>query len=139
MAAREGRAAERSRDARALPVGIHAERGELGPAFADVATYNGLNTTEAGYRVRVNLTPGGLGALPNNAVWRVDVTVDYERVSLAATAVPSPARAGITRAWSALRGSAARRGWTEEALPPRRVQWHGNWTKDAPGEPFAGK
>jgi hypothetical protein len=56
-----------------------------------------------------------------------DVTVDYERISLAATAVPSPARAGFARAWSALRGSAARRGWTEEATPPRRVQWHGSW------------
>jgi hypothetical protein len=55
-----------------------------------------------------------------------DVTVDYERVALAATAVPSPARAGLARAWSAVRGSAARRGWTE-APETRRVQWHGNW------------
>ena len=55
-----------------------------------------------------------------------DVTVDYERVSLAATAVPSPARARLARAWSALRGSVARRGWTE-APETRRVQWHGNW------------
>jgi prepilin-type N-terminal cleavage/methylation domain-containing protein len=49
-----------------------------GRSFADVATYNGLNTTEAGYRVRVNLTSGGLGALPANAVWRVDVSVVYD-------------------------------------------------------------
>jgi uncharacterized protein YhdP len=57
---------------------------------------------------------------------RYDVTVDYEQVAIAAAAVPSPARAGFARAWSALRGSAARRGWTE-APPPRRVQWHGSW------------
>jgi hypothetical protein len=57
---------------------------------------------------------------------RYDVSVDYEQVALAAAAVPSPARAGFARAWSALRGSAARRGWTE-APPPRRVQWHGSW------------
>jgi len=55
-----------------------------------------------------------------------DVTVDYERVALAAAAVPSPARAGLARAWSAVRGSVARRGWTE-APETRRVQWHGNW------------
>jgi hypothetical protein len=55
-----------------------------------------------------------------------DLTVDYERVALAATAVPLPARARLARAWNAVRGSAARRGWTD---PPdaRRVQWHGTW------------
>jgi hypothetical protein len=56
-----------------------------------------------------------------------DLTVDYEQLSLTATAaVPTPARARLARAWSVLRGSAARRGWTE---PPdaRRVQWHGYW------------
>jgi Tfp pilus assembly protein PilV len=47
-------------------------------SFADVATYNGLDTTEGGHRVRVALFNGGLGALPNNAVWRIDVTVDYD-------------------------------------------------------------
>lgn len=57
---------------------------------------------------------------------RYDVTVDYEKVALAAAAVPSPARAGFARAWSALRGSAARRGWAE-APPPRRVEWRGTW------------
>ena len=55
-----------------------------------------------------------------------DFTVDYERVSLAATAVPSPARARLARAWNTLRGSVARRGWTE-APETRRVQWHGSW------------
>jgi hypothetical protein len=55
-----------------------------------------------------------------------DLTVDYERVALAATAMPSPARARLARAWNSMRGSVARRGWTE---PPeaRRVQWHGTW------------
>ncbi len=55
-----------------------------------------------------------------------DLTVDYERVSLAASAVPTPARARVARAWTALRGSVARRGWTE-APEARRVQWHGTW------------
>jgi len=55
-----------------------------------------------------------------------DLTVDYERVSMAASAVPSQARARVARAWTALRGSAARRGWTE-APEARRVQWHGTW------------
>jgi hypothetical protein len=60
-----------------------------------------------------------------------DLTVDYERVSLAATAVPSPARAGLARAWSVLRGTADRRAWTDGA-PARRVQWHGTWDGEAP-------
>jgi hypothetical protein len=55
-----------------------------------------------------------------------DLTVDYERVALAATAVPSPARARFARAWNAVRGSAARHGWTA-APETRRVQWHGTW------------
>jgi uncharacterized protein YhdP len=55
-----------------------------------------------------------------------DLTVDYEQVSLAASAVPTPARMRLSRAWSSLRGSAARRGWTE-STPARRVQWHGTW------------
>jgi hypothetical protein len=55
-----------------------------------------------------------------------DLTVDYERISLAATAVPSTARAPLTRAWNAVRGSVARRGWTEAPVT-RRVQWHGTW------------
>ena len=49
-----------------------------GQAFADVAAYHGLDTVEAGYRVRVALSAGGLGTLPNNAVWRIDVTVDHD-------------------------------------------------------------
>jgi uncharacterized protein YhdP len=58
-----------------------------------------------------------------------DLTVDYERVSLAASAVPTQARARVARAWTALRGSAARRGWTD-APDARRVQWHGTWDAD---------
>jgi hypothetical protein len=55
-----------------------------------------------------------------------DLTIDYERVSLAASAMPTPARARLARAWNALRGTAARRGWTE-VPETRRVQWHGTW------------
>jgi hypothetical protein len=55
-----------------------------------------------------------------------DVTLDYERVALAATAVSSPTRARLARAWNAVRGSVVRRGWTE-APDTRRVQWHGSW------------
>ena len=56
-----------------------------------------------------------------------DLTVDYEQSSIAATAaMPTPARAPLARAWSVLRGSAARRGWAE-APESRRVQWHGYW------------
>ena len=58
-----------------------------------------------------------------------DLTVDYEQVALAATAVPTPARAPLTRAWNALRGSVAKRGFA--AVPEtRRVQWHGTWEGD---------
>ena len=55
--------------------------------FDDVTDYNGLDTLvatdEAGnvignFRVRVNLTAGGLAPLPAGAVWRIDVTVDYD-------------------------------------------------------------
>jgi hypothetical protein len=55
-----------------------------------------------------------------------DLSVDYERMVVAAAAVPTPARAKLSRAWNALRGSAARRGWTE-APEAHRVQWHGSW------------
>ena len=55
-----------------------------------------------------------------------DLTVDYEQVSLAASAVPTPARARLARAWASLRGTAARRGWAA-APEARRVQWHGTW------------
>ena len=55
-----------------------------------------------------------------------DLALDYEQVSLAASAVPTPARARLARALTSLRGSAARRGWTDMA-PARRVQWHGTW------------
>lgn len=58
-----------------------------------------------------------------------DLTVDYERTTLAAAAVPTPARARLARMWNAVRGSAAKRGWAE---PPesRRIQWHGYWDTD---------
>jgi hypothetical protein len=65
---------------------------------------------------------GRIGLLARN----YDLTLDYERVALAAAAVPPPARERFARAWNALRGSAARRGWTE-APETRRVQWHGTW------------
>ena len=55
-----------------------------------------------------------------------DLTLDYEQISLAASAVPSPARVRLSRAWSSLRGSVARRESAETA-PARRVQWHGTW------------
>ena len=58
-----------------------------------------------------------------------DLTVDYEQVSMAASAVPTPARARLARAWTALRGSVARRGWAE-VPEARRVQWHGTWDAD---------
>jgi hypothetical protein len=58
-----------------------------------------------------------------------DVNFDYEQVSLAASAMPTPARARLARAWSALRGSAVKRGWPE-ATPARRMQWHGSWTTE---------
>jgi hypothetical protein len=61
-----------------------------------------------------------------------DLTFDYEQVSLATSAVPPPARAGLSRAWSVLRGSVARRGWTEQP-ETRRVQWHGSWDPAAQG------
>lgn len=58
-----------------------------------------------------------------------DLTVDYERTTLAAAAVPTPSRARLARMWNAVRGSAAKRGWAE---PPesRRIQWHGYWDTD---------
>jgi uncharacterized protein YhdP len=67
-----------------------------------------------------------------------DLSVDYERVSLAATGMPTPARARIARAWTALRGSAARQGWAE-TQPSRRVQWHGSWDGDSPHLPAKGE
>ncbi len=65
---------------------------------------------------------GHIGLLARN----YDLTVDYERVSLAASAVPTPARVGLARAWTVLRGSVGRKGWAETE-PARRVQWHGSW------------
>jgi prepilin-type N-terminal cleavage/methylation domain-containing protein len=62
--------------------------------FDDVTDYDGLDTPvatdEAGnvignFRVRVNLTAGGLAALPAASVWRVDVSVDYDNGAAVAT------------------------------------------------------
>jgi MSHA pilin protein MshD len=63
--------------------------GEPRLLFDDVDDYNGLSepaTNAAGaapgnYQVQVALTAGGLGALPANAVWRIDVTVSYDNGS----------------------------------------------------------
>jgi prepilin-type N-terminal cleavage/methylation domain-containing protein len=66
------------RQAQAQAIADAYLNGITGRSFADVAGYNGLDTTEAGYRVRVALSSGGLTLLPNNAVWRVDVTVNYD-------------------------------------------------------------
>lgn len=54
--------------------------------FDDVDDYAGYDAAAASdefgnaagnFRVRVFLTPGTLGALPANHVWRIDVRVDY--------------------------------------------------------------
>ena len=66
------------------PNGVDGEAARC--QFDDVDDYNGLNTLTAtdqcgafvgNFPVRVNLTAGGLGTLPANAVWRIDVTVGY--------------------------------------------------------------
>jgi MSHA pilin protein MshD len=53
----------------------------------NVMDYNNLNTPTAtdkagnasgNFQVRVNVVAGGLGVLPANAVWRIDVSVDYD-------------------------------------------------------------
>jgi MSHA pilin protein MshD len=62
--------------------------------FDDVNDYNGLDTAVAtdefgnaagNFRVRVNVVAGTLGALPAAAVWRVDVTVNYDNALVVAT------------------------------------------------------
>lgn len=54
--------------------------------FDNVTDYQGLDTPVASdemgnvvgnFRVRVQLTPGTLGTLPANQVWRIDVIVNY--------------------------------------------------------------
>jgi MSHA pilin protein MshD len=74
------------------PDGVDGETNRQ--QFDDVDDYNGLDSPaaydEAGnlagnFRVRVSLTPGGLGAIPASDVWRVDVTVDYASGSALAT------------------------------------------------------
>ncbi len=63
-------------------------------AWDNVFDYNNLRTLTASdkagnpagnYPVRVNIAQGGLGALPANDVWRIDVTVDYDGGSVIAT------------------------------------------------------
>lgn len=53
----------------------------------NVMDYNGLDTLSASdkkgnpagnFHVRVNVTPGVLNLVPAGAVWRIDVTVDYD-------------------------------------------------------------
>jgi MSHA pilin protein MshD len=74
------------------PNGVDGEANRV--QYDDVDDYAGLDTPtatdEAGnaagnFRVRVNLTAGGLGASPAADVWRIDVTVDYPNGSALAT------------------------------------------------------
>jgi MSHA pilin protein MshD len=67
------------------PDGVDGEASRA--LWDDVDDYAGLDTptasdksgaTVGNFRVRVNLFPGGLGTLPANAVWRIQVTVDYD-------------------------------------------------------------
>jgi prepilin-type N-terminal cleavage/methylation domain-containing protein len=60
----------------------------------NVADYDNLDTPTASdkagnpignFRVRVDVSQGGLGTLPANAVWRIDVTVDFDGGSVLAT------------------------------------------------------
>ena len=76
------------------PDGVDGEANRS--LFDDVDDYNGLNTAAASdemgnaagsFNVRVNLAPGGLGALPNVDVWRIDVTVDYGNGSANGTVI----------------------------------------------------
>jgi MSHA pilin protein MshD len=63
-------------------------------AWDNVSDYNNLRTLTASdkagnpagnYPVRVDVAQGGLGALPANAVWRIDVTVGYDGGTVIAT------------------------------------------------------
>jgi hypothetical protein len=74
------------------PNGVDGEGNRAN--FDDVDDYNGLDTLSASdefgnpagtFRVRVNLTAGGLGTVPAAAVWRIDVTVDFGVHSVIAT------------------------------------------------------
>lgn len=59
------------------PDGVDGEASYL--LYDDVNDYVGFNLVEAGnYTVRATVNAGGLTGLPNNAVWRVDVTVDFD-------------------------------------------------------------
>lgn len=47
--------------------------------YDDVNDYGGLTLVEAGdFTVRVAVNAGGLTGIPPNAVWRVDVSVEYD-------------------------------------------------------------
>jgi prepilin-type N-terminal cleavage/methylation domain-containing protein len=67
------------------PDGVDGEANRA--LWDDIDDYAGLNTSTAtdksgnaagNFAVRVNLANGGLGALPANAVWRIEVTVNYD-------------------------------------------------------------
>jgi prepilin-type N-terminal cleavage/methylation domain-containing protein len=89
----DGYLAEISGMSFADPDGVDGEAGRS--LWDDIDDYAGLDTPTASdklgaaagnFRVRVNLFPGGLGTLPANAVWRIEVTVDYgDNASVVAT------------------------------------------------------
>ena len=59
------------------PDGVDGEASYL--LFDDVNDYIALSLVEAGgYTVRAAINAGGLAGIPNNEVWRVDVTVDFD-------------------------------------------------------------
>jgi MSHA pilin protein MshD len=59
------------------PDGVDGEANYL--LFDDVNDYVGFSVVEAGnFTVRAAINAGTLTGIPNNAVWRVDVTVDYD-------------------------------------------------------------
>jgi MSHA pilin protein MshD len=76
------------------PDGVDGEANRT--LFDDVDDYNGLNSAAASdemgnaagnFGVRVTLTPGGLGTIPNADVWRIDVVVDYGNGSANGTVI----------------------------------------------------
>lgn len=59
------------------PDGVDGEASYL--LYDDVNDYIGFNIVEgANFNVRAAINAGTLTGIPNNAVWRVDVTVDYD-------------------------------------------------------------
>jgi MSHA pilin protein MshD len=76
------------------PDGVDGEANRS--LFDDVDDYNGLTSAAASdemgnaagnFSVRVTLTPGGLGTIPNADVWRIDVVVDYGNGSANGTVI----------------------------------------------------